>query len=263
MSRFSIISFLLIILLLASCDRSYRTLTYLQEKKGINPDTIYKNQSPIYKINISDQLYITIKSLNPQIDQLFNGLNGNSSSASYSSGTGGGMYLMSYSVDSFGYIKLPIIGDVRVLDLKLDDARDTLQAKVDIYIKGAFVTLKLVSFRVFILGETNGRGIQTVMYDKANILEVIAQAGDITYNGNKRKVWIYRPVINGYQAFKVDLTSRDIFTSDKFYLKPNDIVYVEPIRSAAFRLNVTDYITVLSVLTSTITLIVLLTAFRL
>jgi polysaccharide export outer membrane protein len=87
-------------------------------------------------------------------------------------------------------------------------------------------------------------------------------AGDISYNGNRRNVYIMRTYNNKTRVIKLDLTKRDILSSDLYYLQPNDIVYVEPLRSTAFRLRINDYSVFLTLITTTITATLLIKNFN-
>jgi polysaccharide export outer membrane protein len=112
------------------------------------------------------------------------------------------------------------------------------------------------------LGEVIRPGQYTIFNDRANIFEAISLAGDISYNGNRRNVLIVRTLINGTKTIKVDLTKRELLSSQQYYLQPNDIVYIEPYRTTAFRLRVADYSVFLTLITSTITAVLLINQFR-
>jgi polysaccharide export outer membrane protein len=126
------------------------------------------------------------------------------------------------------------------------------------YIKDAQIEVKLLSFKIFFLGEVAQPGPQTVFSDRANILEAISMAGDLTYNGNRKKVNILRSEQNKTRLIEVDLTSRDILTSPRYFLQPNDVVYVKPLKTTTFRIRISEYAGIMSFFTSTVTLIVLI-----
>jgi len=250
--RFAIITSLIF---LCSCGY-YKRFTYLQTNPPNKPDTLYINTIQLYKLQPADIVYIKITSLDENISRLFAAESVSSSSALTGS-AGGGMYLTGHSIDIEGNIVLPILGKIHVAGSTIDEIRQKVQLLAETFVKDARTEVKLVSFKISMLGEVNHPGQINIYNDKANIFEAISQAGDISYNGNRRKVTIIRNYQNTSRTIKVDLTQRDILSSAQFYLQPNDIVYVEPLKSTAFRLRVTDYSVFLTLITSTITAVLL------
>jgi polysaccharide export outer membrane protein len=172
---------------------------------------------------------------------------------------GGGMYLTGYSIDKEGNIMLPILGKIHVAGSTVEEVKQNIQTLATSYVKDAKAEVKLVSFKISMLGEVTHPGQITIYNDRANIFEAISLAGDISYNGNRRKITIVRNYNNTSKTIKVDLTQRDILSSPQYFLQPNDIVYVEPLRSTAFRLRVSDYSVFLTLITSSITAVLLIT----
>jgi polysaccharide biosynthesis/export protein len=258
MKAFAYIGIIALLLGASSCSL-YKRTTYLQTTGKQEKDSLYKLQPAAYKLHPADLLYITVKSLDPQIDNLFSNVPGNVNTMS-SFGSGNSMlYIRSYSVNADGNVILPVIGTVRMDGLNLTEARKALQQKADSMLNNAVVDLRLVSYKVSILGEVKIPGQYTVYNDKANLLEVLAMAGDITYYGNRKKVLLLRPTNEGTLTYQLDLTKRDFLSNDKFLIQPNDMIYVEPQRATAFRIQASDYTFFLSVLTSSLTAVLLVT----
>jgi polysaccharide biosynthesis/export protein len=249
--------FLFIILFFSSCGY-YKRFTYLQTVPPEKPDSLYAASISFYKLQPADILHVKVSSLNENINKLFD-LETAVSSSALTGSSGGGMYLMGYSIDKDGFIALPILGKVPVAGLTMDEARDKIQKLTESYISEGRVDVKLVSFKISMLGEVHQPGQYSIFNDRANIFEAISLAGDVTYNGNRRRVYIVRNFIKGSQTIKIDLTQRSILSSAQYYLQPNDIVYVEPLKSTAFRLRVSDYSVFITLLTSTITAVLLIT----
>jgi polysaccharide export outer membrane protein len=246
---------LVILMFLYSCGQ-FKKIVYLQPTKLEENDTLYKYQRLNYHIQPADLIYVNVKSMDKDVDELFS--NTSSSATTQSSMTGNGnFYIKSYSVDKDGFIKLPVIGNVLVGGLNIEEARKLLQERAEVYLKNPTVDVKLVSFKVSVLGEVKVPGVVTVYNDQANIFELIAQAGDITYYGNHKNVLLLRSTREGTLTYRIDLTKRDLLTSDKYFLQPNDIIYVEPFRSTIVRTRINDYVPVISVVTSATTLILL------
>jgi polysaccharide export outer membrane protein len=188
---------------------------------------------------------------------MFNTETSNSSSSLYGS-QGGGLYIIGYVVNQEGYITLPVLGKMHVAGNTIDEVKVKLEDELAKMTSDAQVDIKLLSFKISLIGEVKSPGMYTIFNDRATILEVLAMAGDITYNGNRKKILVLRSFISGTQTIKIDLTKRSLLDSEKFYLQPNDIIYVEPYRTTAFRLRIADYSQFLTLVTSTITAILLI-----
>jgi polysaccharide biosynthesis/export protein len=246
---------LLVLLLLTSCNL-HKRYTYLQVK-GIEKDSLYKNQHLDYQVQPADQLYIRVKSLDESVNALFNPDETASSSNNLNSG-GPGLYLHSYSIDAEGLINLPVLGKIQVAGLTVSQVREKIQEVADVYLKQSRVEVKLVSFKVSLLGEIKKPGQMTIYQDKANILEAIAEAGDLSYNGNRKNILLMRNTESGTQTYRIDLTDRNLLSSKYYYLQPNDVLYVEPLTSTVFRLRLADYSAFIAVVSSVTTITILL-----
>jgi polysaccharide export outer membrane protein len=134
-------------------------------------------------------------------------------------------------VDAAGDIHFAGLGAIRVAGLTTMEARDTLTARLRRYIQDPVVNVRLLNFKFTVLGEVNRAGTQTTEKERLNILEALGMAGDLTIFGNRENILIIREK-NGQREYGyVDLHQRDVFASPYFYLQPNDIVYVEPMRT--------------------------------
>jgi polysaccharide biosynthesis/export protein len=252
----NLLGFLSIILILSSCNQ-YKRFTYLQPPPLSN-DSFYTNKLIPYKIQNSDNLYVKISCpLNEASDKLFNPATNNITSTM--GGTqGGSLYFMGNIVDNEGNINLPVIGKILVTGCTLEEVKAKIQEMVSKMSSDAIVDIKLLSFKISVLGEVGNPGQYTIYNDKANILEALAISGDLTYNGNRKKILILRSFVNGTQPIDIDLTKRTLLSSEKYYLMPNDIIYVEPYKTTAFRVRIAEYSQFLTFITSTITAIVLI-----
>jgi polysaccharide export outer membrane protein len=119
-----------------------------------------------------------------------------------------------------------------------------------------FVTVKLAGFRYTINGEVGSTGTKTLFQEHVNIMEAIANAGDITITGNRKEVTIIRQTPTGVQMYDIDLTDVNVIKSPYFYLQPNDYVYVKPLKQKTWGTgktgieSITTIITVLSLATT-------------
>lgn len=250
----NILFIILVVLLFPSCIT--KSIKYIQDKNEVFEQIYeYENVPSDYVIQKQDILYIKISSTNKDINEYFNiektmTANTNPQNLSF--------YLDGFTVNDTGYIKLPVLGSIKVEGLTVKEANQRLQEKTDQHLNNAIANLKLVSFYIDFLGEVNKQGRITVLQDNINILDAIAMAGGISDFGDKTNILIVRKTKNGTKTFRVDLTKRSLLNSDKFYLLPYDILIVEPVANKTFRMNITDYTLILSTLSSTITMILLI-----
>ena len=216
--------------LLSGCVRN-RDFIYLQSPDSSAKQLYNYSALPRYQIQFNDILRITIKSRDPQSTELFNlysGMNLNMMQANAQSGDP--FYMIGYSVDDSGMVSLPILGKIYVRGKSLEEARQTIQAEVDRFFNGAYVAVHLGGIRFSILGEVNRAGKYTVLQDRLTIFEAIAQGGDLNAVANRHQVTIIRQKPDGAEVIHVDLTNRDIIHSPYYFICPNDVIYVQPLK---------------------------------
>jgi len=114
-----------------------------------------------------------------------------------------------------------------VEDKTVSEVRNVIQGKVDQYLQGASVFVKLVNRNVTLLGELHSPGQKTMVKSKLTIFEALGLAGDITDYGNRKTVKLIRELPDGKHVAELDLTDREIIHSPYYYVLPHDIVYVE------------------------------------
>lgn len=147
-----------------------------------------------------------------------------------SSGSGGGTANSGYLVDKEGFIDFPAVGKLRVAGLSMRQAKESIAQELKLYMKEPVVEVRILNFKVTVLGEVGLQGTILAPNHKINIIEAIAASGGIPATGRKENVMVIREN-NGHRDFTyLNLNSRDVFKSPYYYLKQNDIVYVEPSR---------------------------------
>ena len=236
--------FLGLMLVLASCDTAYRT-NYLRDLEEAKIYTTKHDKGIV--VQKGDKLRILVTSIrNPELTIPFNarsmspqtGLNlpgGNTASVALADTTS------SYLVDAAGKIQFPVIGDVEVQGLSLDQVSDLIRTKLTVgrYLTDAHVITKFANLRVYLLGafeglssSASGAGVQdrgSFHLDKpqTNILELISQVGGLSEQADFSKLNVVRRVGNEYVYYRLDLLSKSVFDSPAFYLQQNDIIYAE------------------------------------
>ena len=244
--------------LFASCIPT-KDLTYFQgipkEKKDI-----YKIQQTDYKLQVNDIVDIRIKATNPELVALFN----KSEKVSSTNITNSQLYFESYSVNKHGMIRIPYLDEINVLGYTTKEIRLKIENELSKMFKNMndlFVTVKLAGIRYTVLGEIKKPGTNVLFQNQVNIIEAIANAGDIPITGNKKEVIIIRNNIDGIKKIKVDLTNIDFINGEGYYIQPNDIISIKPLKEKTWGTgetgtkSVSTIITALSLVTTTILLI--------
>lgn len=243
-----------LIFILSSCH-SYEKLTYLQDLEETRQADIFEKNKPGYQIQAGDLLYVQIITENQEINQLFNPLTSQNSSQNLRPES---MFYTSYLVSDSGYIEMPLLERIYVSGLNIDQVQDTIKQKAYKFLKNPQVIAKLANFKFTVLGEVKSPGVKQVTANQVNIMEALAYGGDITYNGNRKKILLLRQTSKGTQSFRINLAKGDIIDSDMYYIMPNDIIYVEPLKSTLFREQTSDYVFVISAISSTLTAVALI-----
>lgn len=236
MRRFvNLCTVVLTILLLASCT-SQKNLIYFQNddlKSDNQPDTMlykyengYTNSSPEYKLQPHDMIYVQIySSLDNASSALFQSTTQSGNTMQASDNT---LYLTSYEVDNDGNIDLPTIGKINVLGMTIEEAQSAIKQKAEEFSEGITVTCRMVTFRIKVAGEVNKPGIYTFYQPSVNIFDALLAAGDLTYYGNRQKVRIVRKSETEDAIYTLDIRKASVMKNKNYYLRPGDIVYVEP-----------------------------------
>lgn len=255
------ILYLLLILVIVGCG-SGRDLVYLSnlEQSDLNsPKPITNQVTPT--IQPDDLLSITVNSLSTESNMLFNqGVLGTLGSK-VSDGSKASEEIEGYLVDEGGYINFPVVGDIKLGGLTKSEATDTIQAILGRdYIKNPTVNIRFLNFKITVLGEVKNPSVITIPTEKINILEAISMAGDMTVVGKRENVLIIREFDGVREFIRVNLNDKELVQSNDYYLRQNDIVFVEAdkykaAQASLARSNAQFYI---SMGVSLVTLVVLL-----
>ncbi len=215
--------------LVASSCSSTKNVAYIQ-----NSDSVSLAQSKfLYDARImpKDQLNITVSASNAEAAMPFNMTIPTAYSVGQQSTYTTGM-LQLYLVDNEGMISFPIIGRIKVGGLTKSEAEKMIEEKIRPYMaetENPIVTVRMSSYSISVLGEVTRPGSYQVAREKINILEALAQAGDLTIYGVRDKVKLIREDATGKKEIHtLNLNDANIINSPYYYLQQNDIVYVEP-----------------------------------
>jgi len=231
MTKNSFYILLLISVLFTSCI-PVKDLVYLQDKNSSGEqNTVAAVESKPYRLQANDVISVDIKAIDPKLVSIFN----KTESASGATGkTESALYFDGFTIDDHGNIRMPILGEINVIGYTLEEVRVIIEKKLlEEYFKSEaniFVTVKLAGFRYTINGEIGSTGTKTLFQTHVNIMEAIANAGDISTVGNRKEVMIIRQTPTGVLMNNIDLTDVNVMKSPYYYLQPNDYIYVKPLK---------------------------------
>ena len=239
-----------------------KDLIYLQKKENSEASPLVNPvMSKPYRVQSNDILSIKIKALDAKLVEMFN-----------TSDAGDGktisdqtLYFDGYNVDDHGNIRVPVLGEVNVIGYTLEEIRIKLEKQLlDEYFNkeaNIFVIVKLAGLRYTVNGEITNPGSKILFQEKVNVLEAIANSGDITMVGNRKDVTIIRQYPHGTEIHSLDLTDINVMNSPYYYIQPNDYIYVKPLKQKSWGTGMTgiqsisSIIALISVVATTIVLI--------
>jgi len=229
-SRVSTTIFLLCFLLLQACI-PMRKVVYMKNNPIIEKEIT--TTPPVHHLEIGDVLFVRVLSSNDKSYEFFNVETNTNSSGNNTSMAS--LYLNGSTINSLGMIEIPVIGKIFLLGKNLEEAKISVQKVVDEYLQDAIVIVKLANFQVTILGEVNKPGTFPVFKENVTIFEALALAGDLSDYANRQKIKIVRTHNNKKKIYTIDLTNQQLLSSDFYYLRNDDMIYVEPLKYRTFR----------------------------
>lgn len=216
-----------------------KKIIYLQKTAETFSDTLFRADYD-YTIQPKDRLYMKITSFNKDVTEFFNIMRssgGGGMSGGGMMGGGGRMLLYTYYVGESGYMQMPMLDSIEVAGLTVPQAQQHIQEAIREQVSDAFVTVVLANFQVTVLGEVGGEGIVSNMQNRLTIFGALAKAGDAQDYADRRHVQVIRKTGQDVTIGTIDITKRDIISSEYYYLHPNDIVYVPRLRGKTFLNN--------------------------
>lgn len=226
----------------ASCVPIKKQIYFQAHQDSIKSEYI-NNKIYDHKLQTGNNLYARVYSLDEKSYEFFNlGFSNQSANVYYDAG----VYLNSYYIDHDGYVDLPFIGEVYVKDLTVVEAKEKIQAEIDKYLNNTTVVVKLVNFNVTVVGEVTRPGQYKIYQDKINIFEVISLAGDLTTYAKRDDIVLVRKNGNRSNIFHVDMLHDNVLESEYYYIMPDDIIYITPVKGKNFAFESFPYALVIS-----------------
>lgn len=241
--------FLLLLIAGTSCV-SLKKIKYIQDVtvSQSSDSVVYQAKSPDYLIQPGDHLYIDVKNIDTKSMNPFQADN----NINYQTSNEAGVYLNSYLVSDSGSIDFPLVGKVFVKGKTINEVQSTLQQVVNEFFQLTTVSVKLVNFRISMLGEVSRPGTYMIYQNEINILQAISMAGDLSNYANRREINIIRKYGSGTNVYKVNLLDAGILNSPAYYLQPGDVVYVEPLKGKNFTFTAFPYAILFSTISTTL-----------
>lgn len=246
---------------------SNKKLIYMQELEGtagpmVETSKKYPYQPEEYLLQVNDIVEVNIRTTDQDLNRLLMAASvepgANQMQASGQS-VGDVFFMNGYSLDDFGKIELPLIGEVKLEGLTVAQAKIVVENEVKKYVKEGefFVRVRLGGVRFSALGEFNASGKFTILQNRVSIFEAIAFAGDLSRLAKRDQVLLIRQYPDGTQIHKINLLDRNLLASEYYWLKPNDLIYAEPMKVKEIGSG-TTLVETLTLLTTSITAIALI-----
>ncbi|WP_166332537.1 polysaccharide biosynthesis/export family protein [Sphingobacterium chungjuense] len=180
-----------------------------------------------------DILSITIQTLDPTTSSVVNQAEAVQAVGASSATSVGNQLITGFLVDKDGYVHMTLLGKVKVLGLTTYQARELITKKASEFYRNPTVQVRFANYKITILGEVTRPATYTVPNEKVTVLDALGLAGDLTIYGKRENVLLVREE-NGQKAMvRLNLTDSDIFQSPYYYLRQNDVIYVEPGKAKA------------------------------
>jgi polysaccharide biosynthesis/export protein len=238
---------LISIIFLTSCI-TQKNRVYLQNKVSMTEEFV-EPRFEDYRLKPNDELYIQISSLDEASANIFS-----STSAQSSLNISGmqpyGASLAAYGIDKEGYLLLPIIGKIYANDKTVSEVSDMLKDSLTSILNQPIVSVKLVNRYVSVLGEVRNPGHFAYAQDKLTIFNALGLAGDVTEYGDRSEVVLTRNENGKILKICINLTQSNIISSQYYYLRPNDLIYVKPLKKKFWGMKEFPFTIILSTIST-------------
>ncbi len=204
-----------------------------------------------------DKLSITVTSEEPELANDFNLIYLYTRSTQMTTMTNSDI-MYTYLIDQEGNIDFPVLGKVHLAGFTRIEAEAKIKELISKYIKNPGVNLRVLNFKVSVLGEVSNPGLQNVMGDRVTIFEALSAAGDLTIYGKRNDILLIREKDGEKEVKVLDITDSAIIDSEYYYLAHNDVIYVKPnktrVNSSVVGPNITLALSAVSLLVTIIAL---------
>jgi polysaccharide export outer membrane protein len=235
---------LFILILTVSCV-PLKQLSYFNDineldEPGVNP----RKQKLIMPF---DKLYIKVISIDPQTSMIFNSTEEIMRSSGY-----GGSNIIGFLVDEAGNVNFPFVGNINVGSLTTAQASEKIQKAMNDYVSNTSIIVKYVDNQVTVMGEVERQGVFPFSQDKLNIYEALGLGGGLTRYGDRKNIILIRNEGDKIMHYRLNLSDSKIAGKDYYYILPNDVIVVEPLKAVSSSYSNITFTTVLTSITTLI-----------
>lgn len=231
-------SIMLLVTAFSSCVSNEKIMYYqnLEGNKVIQDGELISYELPEYRLQFNDIIDIQIQTVEQILEKgLTSKIQNEANNAVFGqiAQSGGDIYYMTgYTIDKNGFIRMPLLGEIQVNDMTLDEIRILVENELKKYVTSEiFVRVKLGGIRFSTLGEFRRPGKYVVLQDRLTIFEAIAQAGDMTTVAKRDQIILVRQYPDGTRLHRINLNDRQIIQTPYYFIQPNDQIYAEPLKA--------------------------------
>ena len=255
-----ILFYAFIVVLNTSC-KTYNNISYFRDVPDSSDLLIKTAKSRSLLIEKGDILSVAILTLDPSANTIFS-QQVSSSKVSFLNFADNSQGLTTlntsssptYNVDQDGYIGIPLLGKFKALGISTDSLRNEIELKASQIYKSPIAVVRFANLRIGVLGEVNKPGVVLLTNERNTILDALTAAGDLSIYGKRENLILIRDSAGFTRMKRFSLSSKDLVSSDIFYLKQNDVIYVQPDKTKAAVLD-QDKLRFYSLLTTGVTLL--------
>lgn len=236
---------------LLSCATKKQIL-YFQDSNTLDNTEIRETFEPLIEQN--DILYISISSIDEAIIKPFNrqtGLEGSVNNVNPE--------LQGYLVNPQGNINFPVLGAIKVAGNTRSEVESMLKTRLLDYVKDVVVDVRIMNFKITVLGEVKSPGVYTIKNERVTLPEALGMAGDLSEDGDRNNIKIIREEDGKRLVATIDITETSFYGSDFYFLKQNDVIYIEPslkgVKKSGFIPSVPALLSFATVVLSTVILL--------
>lgn len=237
----------LLLLLVTSCATKKQIL-YFQDAEELNQSDDTQIFEPIIEAN--DILHVSVSSMNNEVVLPFKRNTGENISNNQN------QLLQGYLVNAEGKIQFPVLGEIEVAGKTREEVVLMLKNKLSEFITDVVVDVRIMNFKVTVLGAVNSPGVYRIQDERVTLPQALGLAGDLSQDGKRSEIMIIRQEEGKQKVTKVDLRETDFFNSPYYFLKQNDVVYVEPslrgVKKSGFIPDIPALLSLFSVVLSTV-----------
>lgn len=223
----AIIMFATTLLLVSCIPQKHIVLMQDTEESGQTTFPALEHITDKYVLQPNDYLFINVSSPDPNLSKFFNPITNSGGNVANSSDRD----FFYYQIDDSMNINFPICGKINLRECNMANAQERINAAISDYLTDFSLTVRLASNSFSVLGEVNNQGTYTMSRDQITIYDALAQAGGFATYAKRREIKLVRKNEKGEAIlYDINLTERKLINSEFYYVYPNDVIYVRPMK---------------------------------